>query len=41
MSKLTENAIETFAINLFDRLGYDTIYAPDIASDGNCGTSQL
>ena len=36
MSKLTENAIETFAINLFDRLGYDTIYAPDIAPDGNC-----
>ena len=34
MSKLTEGAIETFAINLFERLGYDYVYAPDIAPDG-------
>ena len=34
MSKLTESAIETFAIKLFERLGYDTLYAPDIAPDG-------
>jgi len=34
MSKLTESAIETFAIKLFERLGYDTLYAPDIGPDG-------
>jgi len=33
MSRLTESAIETFAIKLFEGLGYDTLYAPDIASD--------
>jgi len=35
MSRLTESAIEEFAIKLFERLGYDTIYAPDIAPDGD------
>lgn len=35
MSRLTESAIEDFAIKLFERLGYDTIYAPDIAPDGD------
>lgn len=35
MSRLTENAIEAFAIKLFERLGYDYIYAPDIAPDGD------
>ena len=34
MNKLTENAIEAFAIKLFESLGYDYIYAPDIAPDG-------
>ncbi|WP_036242587.1 type I restriction endonuclease subunit R [Methylobacter luteus] len=34
MSHLTENAIEAFAIKLFERLGYDYIYGPDIAPDG-------
>ena len=29
MSRLTESAIEAFAIKLFECLGYDTIYAPD------------
>jgi len=33
-SKLTESAIENFAIKLFERLGYDYVYAPDIAPDG-------
>jgi type I restriction enzyme, R subunit len=33
MTKLTESAIEDFAIKLFERLGYSYIYAPDIASD--------
>ncbi|MBL6985769.1 MAG: type I restriction endonuclease subunit R [Methylobacter sp.] len=30
MTKLTESAIESFAIKLFKRLGYDYIHAPDI-----------
>ena len=33
-SKLTESAIEDFAIKLFERLGYSYVYAPDIAPDG-------
>ncbi|HEU0283439.1 MAG TPA: type I restriction endonuclease subunit R [Gallionella sp.] len=33
--KLTESAIEDFAIKLFERLGYDYIHAPDIAPDGD------
>ena len=35
MSKLTESAIEDFAIKLFERLGYDYVHAPDIAPDGD------
>lgn len=34
MSRLTETAIEDFAIKLFERLGYSYVYAPDIAPDG-------
>ena len=34
MTRLTESAIEDFAIKLFERLGYSYIYAPDIAPDG-------
>lgn len=34
MSRLTESAIEDFAIKLFERLGYSYVYAPDIAPDG-------
>jgi type I restriction enzyme R subunit len=34
MSRLTESAIEEFAIKLFERLGYNYLYAPDIAPDG-------
>lgn len=34
MSKITENIIESFAIELLDKLGYEYIYAPDIAPDG-------
>lgn len=32
-SKLTETAIEDFAIQLFVRLGYTHLYAPNIAPD--------
>lgn len=35
MSKLTESAIEEFAINLLEGQGYKYIYAPDIAPDGD------
>ncbi|NDU79979.1 MAG: hypothetical protein G3I11_01335 [Ferrovum sp.] len=34
MSRLSESAIEDFAIKLFERLGYSYVYAPDIAPDG-------
>ena len=34
MTKLTESAIEDFAIKLFERLGYSYVYGPDIAPDG-------
>lgn len=33
-NRLTESIIENFAIELFQRLGYEYIYAPDIAPDG-------
>ena len=33
--KLTESEIETFAIELFERLGYQYIYAPSIAPDSD------
>ena len=35
MNRLTESAIEDFAIKLFERLGYDYIHAPDIAPDSD------
>lgn len=34
MSKLTESAIEDFAIKLFVRLDYIYVYAPGISPDG-------
>ena len=34
MNKITENTIEEFAIELLEHLGYQYIYAPDIAHDG-------
>jgi len=34
-TKLTESAIEDFAIKLFERLGYSYVYAPDIAPDSD------
>jgi len=33
MTRITENIIEAFAIELLDKLGYEYIYAPDIAYD--------
>lgn len=34
MTQLTESQIESFAIQLFERLGYKSLYGPDIAPDG-------
>lgn len=34
-SKITENEIELFAIELLEKLGYDYIYGPDIAHYGD------
>ena len=33
MGQINESAIETFAIKLFQRLGYEYIHGPDIAPD--------
>ena len=33
MTRITENTIEAFAIELLEKLGYAYIYAPDIATD--------
>ncbi len=33
MSKITESAIEKFAIELLEKSGYQYIYAPSIAPD--------
>jgi type I restriction enzyme R subunit len=33
LTRITENIIESFAIELLDKLGYEYIYAPDIAPD--------
>lgn len=34
MTRITEHSIEAFAIELLDKLGYEFIYAPNIAPDG-------
>ena len=34
MTRITENTIESFAIELLDKLGYEFLYAPNIAPDG-------
>jgi type I restriction enzyme R subunit len=33
MTRITENIIEAFAIELLTKLGYDYVYAPEIAPD--------
>ena len=35
MNKITENSIEEFAIDLLEKLGYNYVYAPDIAPDSD------
>jgi len=34
MTRISENTIESFAIELLEELGYEYIYAPNIAPDG-------
>lgn len=34
MPQITEHIIEEFVIELLDKLGYEYIYAPNIAPDG-------
>ncbi|HKM93592.1 MAG TPA: type I restriction endonuclease subunit R, partial [Prolixibacteraceae bacterium] len=34
MTHITENSIEEFAIELLEKLGYESVYGPDIAPDG-------
>lgn len=34
MIKISESQIESFAIQLFEQLGYKSLYGPDIAPDG-------
>jgi len=34
MTPITENSIEEFAIELLEKLGYESVYGPDIAPDG-------
>ena len=34
MTRITENSIEEFSVELLEKLGYEYIYAPDIAPDG-------
>ena len=39
-NKITESAIETFAIELLEKQGYQYIYGPDIAPDGETPARQ-
>ncbi len=34
MTKISENEIELFTIELLEKLGYEYVYAPNIAPDG-------
>jgi len=39
MTKITENTIEEFTIELLEHLGYQYIYAPDIAPDASTSSA--
>ena len=39
MTRIAENTIEEFTIELLERLGYQYIYAPDIAHDASTGSA--
>lgn len=38
MERITENTIESFAIELLECLGYEYIHGPDITPDGDAST---
>lgn len=41
MTRITENNIEEFAIELLEKLGYESVYGPDIAPDGDTSTGSM
>lgn len=41
MTRITENSIEEFAIELLEKLGYESVYGPDIAPDGDTSTGSM
>jgi type I restriction enzyme R subunit len=41
MTHITENRIEEFAIELLEKLGYESVYGPDIAPDGDTSTGSM
>ena len=41
MIRMTENSIEEFAIELLEKLGYEAVYGPDIAPDGDNSTGSM
>ncbi len=41
MTHITENSIEEFAIELLEKLGYESVYGPDIAPDGDTSTGSM
>ena len=41
MTRITENSIEEFAIELLEKLGYEAVYGPDIAPDGDNSTGSM
>ncbi len=41
MIRMTENCIEEFAVELLEKLGYEAVYGPDIAPDGDNSTGSM
>ncbi|MBZ4657182.1 MAG: Type restriction-modification system, restriction subunit [Methermicoccus sp.] len=41
MTRITESTIESFAIELLEKLGYESVYGPDIAPDGDTSTGSM
>lgn len=41
MTRITESTIESFAIELLEKLGYESVYGPDIALDGDTSTGSM
>jgi len=41
MERITESAIEKFAVELLEKSGYQYIYAPDIATNKDTQTRKI